>query len=430
MREVRIALIGGAGWMGKTHALIYASAPVIFGNEPARPILEIVAEATDEIARKVAADCGARRWTSNWREAVEDPNVDVVDIVTPNSMHREMALAAAAAGKHVYCEKPLGLNADETREMLRAVNDAGVLSLVGHNFPHNPIHAVARDLIRAGDLGDIVHARVSFNSDFLADEAAPFIWRCDRAAAGSGTLGDINVHLFSLTEYLVGPIAEVFGRMQTVVKERDVVADASYGSGGGTATGERRTVDTDDSVHMLATFENGCTGIFDTSRVAHGRKIEISYDIVGRAGSIRWTYDRLNELQVYTASDPVDRSGFKRIETGPSHPYYGDFFPIANIGMGYNEIKAIEVRELVRAAAGGSGRAVAGLLGRAPDPALLRRDHPVRRRAALGVGERDPGVARGAPAGFRRTANARTGGGVRARAAAQDQCWPSGPSAP
>ena len=352
MREVRIALVGGAGWMGKTHALIYASAPVIFGNEPARPVLEIVAEATDEIARTVAADYGARRWTSNWREAVEDPGVDVVDIVTPNSLHREMALAAAAAGKHVYCEKPLGLNADETREMVRAVGDAGVLSLVGHNFPHNPIHAVARDMIRAGELGDIVHARVSFNSDFLADEAAPFIWRCDRAAAGSGTLGDINVHLFSLTEYLVGPIAEVFGRMQTIVKERDVVQDASYGSGGGTVTGERRTVDTDDSVHMLATFENGCTGIFDTSRVAHGRKIEISYDIVGRAGSIRWTYDRLNELQVYRASDPVDRSGFKRIETGPSHPYYGDFFPIANIGMGYNEIKAIEVRELVRAVAG------------------------------------------------------------------------------
>ena len=352
MREIRIALIGGAGWMGKTHALIYASAPVIFGNEPARPVLEIVAEATDEIAQRVAADYGARRWTSSWREAVEDPNVDVVDIVTPNSMHHEMVLAAAAAGKHVYCEKPLGLNADETREMVRAVRNAGVLSLVGHNFPHNPIHSVARDMIRAGELGDIVHARVSFNSDFLADETAPFIWRCDRAAAGSGTLGDINVHLFSLTEYLVGPIAEVFGRMQTVVKERDVVADASYGSGGGTRTGERRTVDTDDSVHMLATFENGCTGIFDTSRVAHGRKIEISYDIVGRAGSVRWTYDRLNELQVFSADDPVDRSGFKRVETGPSHPYYGAFFPIANIGMGYNEIKAIEVRELVRAATG------------------------------------------------------------------------------
>ena len=352
MQEVRIALIGGAGWMGKTHALVYASAPVIFGNEPARPVLELVAEATDELAAKVAADCGARRWTSDWRDAVADPDIDVVDIVTPNHLHHEMVLAAAAAGKHVYCEKPLGLNADETREMVRAVGEAGVLSLVGHNFPHNPIHGVARDMIRAGELGDLVHVRVGFNSDFLADEAAPFIWRCDRAAAGSGTLGDINVHLFSLTEYLVGPISEVFGRMQTVVKEREVVEDASYGSSAGSGTGERRAVDTDDSVHMLATFENGCTGIFDTSRVAHGRKIEISYDIVGRAGSIRWTYDRLNELQVYSASDPADRSGFKHIETGPSHPYYGAFFPIANIGMGYNEIKAIEVRELVRAAAG------------------------------------------------------------------------------
>ena len=352
MREIRIALIGGGGWMGKTHALLYASTPVIFGNAPARPVLELVAEATDELAEKVAADYGARRWTSNWREAVQDPNVDIVDIVTPNNMHKEMVLAAAAAGKHIYCEKPLGLNADETREMARAAGEAGVFNLVGHNFPHNPIHAVAREMIRSGELGELVNARLSFNSDFLADETAPFIWRCDRSVAGSGTIGDINVHLFSLTEYLVGPIAEVCGRLHTVVKERDVVEDAKFGGQRSTGTAERRTVDTDDAVQMLATFENGCTGIFDTSRVAQGHKIEISYDIVGRAGTISWTYDRLNELQFYTASDPVDRSGFKRIETGPSHPYYGDYYPVANFGMGYNDMKAIEVRELIQAVAG------------------------------------------------------------------------------
>ena len=125
MREVRIGLVGGGGWMGKTHALVYASVPVIFGSTPARPVLEMVAEANDDLARRVAADCGARRWTSRWRSLVEDPEIEVVDIVTPNDMHKEMVLAAAAAGKHVYCEKPLGLDADETRTMAKAVRDAG-----------------------------------------------------------------------------------------------------------------------------------------------------------------------------------------------------------------------------------------------------------------------------------------------------------------
>ena len=209
-----------------------------------------------------------------------------------------------------------------------------MLNLVGHNFPHNPIHSVARDLIRAGEIGDPVNVRLSFNADFLADETAPFIWRCDRKVAGSGTVGDINVHAFSLTEYLIGPIAEVCSRLQTVVKERPVVEDATFGGPQGSGAAERRTVDTDDAVQMLVTFESGCTGVIDTSRVAHGHKLGISYDIVGRKGALSWTNDRLNELQFYAADDPSDRVGFKRIETNASHPYYGDFYPVANFGMG------------------------------------------------------------------------------------------------
>ena len=353
MKEIRVGLIGGVGWMAKTHALSYAMAPTIFGNAPARPVLEMLAEATDKLAQHAAANYGARRWTSDWRKLVNDPNVDLVDITTPNHLHKEMVLAAAAAGKHVYCEKPLGLNADETREMAAAVRKAGVLNLVGHNYPHNPIHSLARDVIRSGEIGELVNVRVSFNVDFLADEGIPFIWRCDRKLAGSGTVGDINVHVFSLTEYLIGPIAEVCAKLTTVVKRRKVIEGASIGRPN-EASGETqmRAVDTDDAVQMIATFENGCTGIFDTSRVAHGHKLDISYDIVGRKGAIRWTNDRLNELQVYTTGEPADRVGFKRIETNPAHPHYGAFYPIANIGMGYNDMKMIEVRELVQAISG------------------------------------------------------------------------------
>jgi len=244
MKEVRIGLIGATGWMGKTHAMVYASAPAIYGNEPARPVLEMVADATDELASKAAADYGARRWTSDWRQLVNDPDIDVVDITTPNNMHKEMVIAALKAGKHVYCEKPLGRSADETREMLAAARDAGVITLVGHNYPHNPIHSVARDIIRDGEIGDLVNIRMSFNVDFLADETVPFIWRCDSEVAGGGTVGDINVHVFSFTEYLIGPIAEVCGHISTIVKEREVVEGATIGkeSGSGTRTDRKSVV--------------------------------------------------------------------------------------------------------------------------------------------------------------------------------------------
>ena len=352
MKDVRIGLIGATGWMGKTHAAVYASAPSIFGNEPARPVLEMVAAATDELASTAAAEYGAKRWTSDWREVVIDPDIDVVDIVTPNKMHKEMVIAALKAGKHVYCEKPLGRTADETREMLAAARDAGVITLVGHNYPHNPIHSVARDIISGGEIGELVNVRMSFNVDFLADKAVPFFWRCDAEEAGGGTVGDINVHVFSFTEYLIGPIAEVCSHLTTVVKEREVVDGATIGRKSSGGARKTRIVDTDDAVQMLALFQNGCTGIFDTSRVAHGHKITINYDIVGRLGSLSWTNDRLNELQHYSANDAPDRGGFKRIETNPSHPYYGAYYPIGNIGMGYNDMKAIEVRELIQAVAG------------------------------------------------------------------------------
>ena len=299
------------------------------------------------------SSCGARRWTANWRELVEDPAVDVVDIVTPNHMHHEMALAAIDAGKDVYCEKPLALNAGESREMAEAAAKKGVRTLVGYNYPHHPVHAIAKSRIESGDLGDIVHARLSLNVDFLADPEGPFIWRCDKAAAGSGIIGDGAGHLFGFTQYLIGDVAEVCGNLEIVVAERPVVEGAGVGLAvGQVAERKTRAVDTDDSAQVILRFENGATGIMDASRVHTGKKLEIGYDIVGTKGALSWNYDRMNELQVYDASDPADRQGFKRVEVGPSHPYYGAFYPVANLGFGYNDMKLVEVRKLVEGIAG------------------------------------------------------------------------------
>ena len=353
MKEIRIGQIGGLGWMGHTHALVYAAEPRVFGPEPAVPVLEMIAEADETLAREAGASCGARRWTANWRELVEDPAIDVVDIVTPNSMHHEMALAAIAAGKDVYCEKPLALNATESREMADAAAKKGVRTLVGYNYPHHPVHAIAKARIEGGELGDLVHARLSLNVDFLADPNGPFIWRCDKAVAGSGIIGDGAGHLFGFTQYLIGDVAEVCGNLEIVVAERPAVEGAAVGrTVGPGAERQMRTVDTDDSAQVILRFENGATGIMDASRVHTGTKLAIGYDIVGTKGALRWDYDRMNELQVYDASDPADRQGFKRIEVGPTHPYYGAFYPVPNLGFGYNDMKLVEVRKLVEGIAG------------------------------------------------------------------------------
>lgn len=343
MKRVRIGLIGASGWMGKTHALMYGSESIVFGRAPACPALEMVADVSEDLARRTADDYGAARWTTDWRKLVRDPDIDLVDIVTPNSLHREMALAAIGAGKHVYCEKPLAMNAQETKEMADAARSAGVITYVGFNYPHNPIHAVAREIINAGEIGELRNIRISKNGDSMARPDAPFTWRCDRSIAGTGTIGDTCSHVFSFIDYFGFAISEVCGTLRTVISERPVAASAT----------DRRAVETDDEALFLCRFANGATGTVDASRVATGKKTEFSYSITGSKGALSWTYDRLNELQVYAASDPVTRQGFRRIEAGPAHPSYGHFYPIANFGMGYNDHKMIEIRKLIEAVADG-----------------------------------------------------------------------------
>ena len=340
MSILRIGLIGAGGWMGRTHALMYRAQDVVFGPEPARVVLDMVCEPSNDRAQTASSALGANRWTVNWRDLVTDPQIDIVDIVTPNNLHCDMALAAIEAGKHVYCEKPLAISAEESRQMAEAARRRGVLTLVGFNYPHNPIHAVARDLVNNGSLGSLISVQGSKIGDALADPSAPFSWRCDRAIAGSGALGDTAAHIFSLTEYIAGPITALCGQLGTIHGQR---ADHD---------GTMRPVDTDDTVHALCRFADGASGTIEASRVSPGWKQEFSYRIVGTKGSIAWSQDRLNELKVFETGSG---QGFTTIKAGPEHPPYGRFFPAAGFGMGYHDHKMIEVRQLVVAAATGRG---------------------------------------------------------------------------
>src|SRR4026208_1344406 len=173
MKEVRIGLIG-TGVMGKAHATAFKNVPLVFGNEPGRPVLEVVADVDADALKAWAENFGFIRWTTNWREIVQDPQVEIVDITTRNHLHAEMAIAAAQAGKHVYCEKPLANTSADAARLVAAGERAGVTSIVGFNYLKNPAQAFARQLIKAGELGDITLFRGAFDQDFLANPDIPF----------------------------------------------------------------------------------------------------------------------------------------------------------------------------------------------------------------------------------------------------------------
>ena len=353
MTELRIGLIG-AGWMGKSHTLAYRAVRIAFGGEPAVPVLEVVADANEDIAAHAASTLRFRRHARDWREVVEDPKVDIVDICAPNEQHHEMAMAAIAAGKHVYCEKPLANDAPAAFEMAAAAEKAGLTTMVGFNYIKNPVQSLARRLIEEGKIGAPSYYRGAFNADFLRRRDVPFSWRNDKAKAGSGVIGDMGAHSFAYFRHLVGqPIDEVLCDLRIVIGERpepDREGGFSVDSGGGS---RMVTVDTDDVATLMFRFGDGATGHMEISRVAFGRRMEIGYDLTGTEGAIRYRYGRINELQLYREEEAQGTSGFKSIEMGPTDPRYAAFYPVPGIGAGYNDFKVMEIQDLMEAVAAG-----------------------------------------------------------------------------
>lgn len=350
MKDIRIGLIGTGG-MGKAHATAFTNVPLVFGKQPGRPVLEIVADIEAKALERWAGEFGFARWTTNWREVVADPRVDVVDITTPNSLHAEMAIAAAQAGKHIYCEKPLATTSADAARIVAAVAKSGVISIVGFNYLKNPAQAFARQLIESGDLGEITLFRGTFDQDFLANPDIPFSWRLDRIQAGTGALGDLGSHTIAFAQFLVGGIVEVCGLNATKIKERVVPAGGSGYAATAQSGGEMRAVENEDIMEFLVRFENGAIGTIGTSRIGMGRKLGLTYEIQGTRGSLYYTQERMNEIQLYRHTDPDREKGYKTIYVGPEHPGYKAFFGLAGIGLGYNDQKIIEAHDLITAVA-------------------------------------------------------------------------------
>ncbi len=274
-------------------------------------------------------------------------------------MHFDIAMAAIAAGKHVYCEKPLANSADLALQMTEAAERKGVTTLLGFNYIQNPVHGMARNIVRRGEIGDVRYVRLFFSGDFMADPNLPHSWRNDRSRAGSGVIGDLGAHCLSYLYYLLEcQIEEVFSTLEIVVKDHPAsVALGGFKLGARGDEGRRVANTTDDTAAVLFKLAGGGSGHIELSRIKTGVRFEIGYDIVGSRGTLRYDYRDINDLFVYREDGPADERGFKRIAMGPSDPRFAALHPVSGLGLGYNDYKAIEAREIISAI--GEGRKAA-----------------------------------------------------------------------
>ncbi|HDL5462640.1 TPA: Gfo/Idh/MocA family oxidoreductase [Mannheimia haemolytica] len=336
MKTIKIGLVG-TGYIGRCHAIAYAQAPTLFPLK-GKIQLEYLAEINQALADQKAREFGFQRATDDWRKLVTDPNVDVVGICTPNFLHKEIALEAIKHGKHVYSEKPLALTAQDAKEMVIAAQQAGVKTLVGFNYIKNPTTQLARQIIQNGEIGEVVHFYGTHNEDYLANPNTPIDWHCYKAKAGLGTLGDLAAHIVSIAHYLVGSdIERVIGDMQTVIEERPSPHNPA----------EKIKVENEDQASSLIRFANGVMGTLESSRISCGRKMGLTYVVTGTKGTLSYTQERMAELKLYLHDDDKSRQGFKTILVGPEHPDYAAFCVSAGHGIGFNDQKAVEIRDLI-----------------------------------------------------------------------------------
>ena len=350
MKKLNVGLIG-AGFMGKAHSLAYVAMPMFFWPAPAIPVRKTIVDVSDSIAAEAAQRFGFEKSTSDWRSVVEDPEIDIIDIATPNHLHAAIAIAAAAAGKHIISEKPLARNGDEAKTMYDAVKNAGIVHMVAFNYRRTPAVALAKKYIVEGAIGDILNFRGTYLQDWSADPDGPLSWRFQKSIAGSGSLGDIGTHVVDMARFLCGEITQVNTQLKTWVKTRPLQAGGVDKLGASTkdSTAPRGEVDVDDEVLSLLEFQNGAIGSLEATRNAHGRNNFLTFEIHGTLGSIYFNYERRDELQVAFASDQADRKGFRTVYTGPAHPYGEGLWPIPALGIGYGETKIIETYDFVKA---------------------------------------------------------------------------------
>ncbi len=319
-KEISVALIG-TRFMGKAHSHSYRTVSAIFPDAP-RPRMKVIVGRDRARAEAMAQRFGWEEVSTDWEEVIRRPDIDAVDVSVHGAMHAPISIAAARAGKHVLCEKPLANTLTEAREMLAAVRDAGVVNAVQFNYRRVPAVILSRQLVEEGRLGQIHHFRGKYLQDWPMSPEFPAVWRFDKKQAGSGTLGDLGAHIVDLCHYLVGDVVEVSGLLETFVKQRPTP------DGRGQAP-----VTVDDAALFVARLSNGAVASFEATRFAPGRKNYNFFEINGSRGSLYFNLEQLNEVHYYSSDDPADTRGFRTVivTSGSEHPYVGNWWPEGHI---------------------------------------------------------------------------------------------------
>ncbi len=343
VQEVPTVGVGmlGYAFMGKAHSNGFKQMPYIFWPPPALPRLVAIAGRSEESVTQAARRYGFEKATTDWRDLLSDPDIQVFDNCGPNNLHVEPCIAAAEAGKHIICEKPLGRTAAESKQMLDAVEKAGVKHLCAFNYRFAPAVIHARHLIQSGALGRIYHFRARYLQEWILDPNFPIVWRLEKDVAGSGVLGDLGTHIIDLARFLVGEIVTVSALTKTFIPERT------------NAAGEKQIVDVDDAFAAIVEFDGGALGTLEASRFALGRKNHNTFEINGEKGSLVFNLERLNELEVHIPeAQPEGSTGFTTVLVSESsHPYWKYWWPQGHM-IGWENLFVHEVAHFLGAVVG------------------------------------------------------------------------------
>lgn len=352
MKTVGIAVIG-FGWMGKAHSRSYLRIPTLFPDRPADPKLVICCDNVEAQGAEAVRSFGFAESTTDPMVAINHPEVDAVIIGTPNMMHEELCIAAAAAGKAVFCEKPVGGTPEQTARIEKATRDAGVITGVGYNYRWAPLVQYAKQLIVDGALGEITNYRGRFFSMYGSDPMGLLSWRFEHDGAGYGVSSDILSHAMDLAMMLNGPIDSVVGMEKTFITERPLPKGGGTHYDRGEPGDPTGPVTNEDYAGCMTRFANGSVGTFESSRNIVGPQSQMAFDIYGTKGALRWNLETMNEMDIFLADDANLHDGYTKVYAGDRYPFHGAFVPGDANAIGYEDLKVIECLQFLQAVVSG-----------------------------------------------------------------------------
>lgn len=351
MKKVNVGIVG-SGLMCKLHSQSYALMPLMFAPSPYVPVKKVLCDVTEGLARAGAENYLWEDYVVGVDALLERDDIDFVDIVAPNRFHREIAIAAARAGKNIYCEKPLGIRSEECLEMCLEAEKAGVKTAVAFNKRRWPAVVYAKELIDRGEIGEILYFRGTYQQSDSLNPDLPYSWRYDEKRAGYGVVTDIGSHVIDLCRYLVGDFEEVIGMRKIHIPERPMMRDqnAAYQREANIAqrTEELARVTTDDTAVFMGKMKGGAMSLFDVSRCASGQGDGTGFEVWGSKGAIRWNMQYQSELQVSREASPEDQRGFTTIQMGTPHPYGDALWCVPGFGTGLADNKALEIHDVIK----------------------------------------------------------------------------------